>query len=85
MPHAEPKRTPEIPPPLDIDGVRTVEVLTGVWFLAFLALLPFYGRLQDDGHAWWLWTSLAGAGLGLIGIELCRRLRDRRLAREQQR
>lgn len=30
--------------------------------------LPFYGWFDDHGHTWWVWTCLAGAGLGLIGI-----------------
>lgn len=63
---------PEIAP-LDVDGVRTVEVGTLLWLVAFLALLPFYSRLRDDGHLWWLWTCLAGFGLGALGIEYCRR------------
>jgi hypothetical protein len=63
---------PDIPP-LDVAGVRTVQVGTALWALAFLGLLPFYSRLQDDGHQWWLWTCLAGVGLGLFGIEYCRR------------
>jgi hypothetical protein len=64
--------------PLDVDGVRTVEVGCALWLLGFLALLPFYGRLQADGHLWWLWTCLAGFGLGLFGLEYCRRRRRQR-------
>ena len=64
--------------PLDVDGVRTVEVGTALWFVAFLALLPFYGRLDDSGRVWWLWTCMAGVGLGLIGLEYCRRKRRAR-------
>lgn len=64
--------------PLDVDGVRTVEVGVGLWLLGFVALLPFYGRLQDAGHLWWLWTCLAGFGLGLFGLEYCRRRRRAR-------
>jgi hypothetical protein len=67
--------------PLDVDGVRTVEVGTGLWLLGFLALLPFYGRLQEDGNLWWLWTCLAGFGLGLFGLEYCRRRRKARIER----
>jgi len=67
--------------PLDVDGVRTVQVGTAVFFVAFLALLPFYGRLQDDGRTWWLWMCLAGVGLGLLGQEYCRRRRAYRAAR----
>ncbi|MDQ3350203.1 MAG: DUF2530 domain-containing protein [Acidobacteriota bacterium] len=68
--------------PLDVDGVRTVEVGTAIFFLAALALLPFYGRLQDDGSTWWLWTCLAGMGLGLLGLEYCRRRRKYRTERQ---
>jgi len=66
--------------PLDVDGVRTVEVGTALWLVAFVALLPFYGRLQDADRGWWLWTCLAGFGLGLFGLEYCRRRRKARAA-----
>lgn len=64
--------------PLDVDGVRTIQVGTAVFFVAFLALLPFYGSLEEDGRTWWLWMCLAGMGLGLFGIEYCRRRRAHR-------
>jgi hypothetical protein len=69
--------------PLDVDGVRTVEVGVGLWLVAFIALLPFYGRLADDGRGWWLWTCMAGLGLGLFGLEYCRRRRKARAALRQ--
>ena len=65
--------------PLDVDGVRTVEVGSGLWLVAFVALLPFYGQLQDSGRVWWLWTCLTGSGLGLLGLEYCRRRRRARV------
>lgn len=61
--------------PLDVDGVRTVAVGTVLWAVAFVLLLPFYGRLVDSGRDWWLWTCVAGFGLGLIGVDYCRRRR----------
>lgn len=64
--------------PLDVDGVRTVAVGCVLWAVAFVGLLPFYGRLQDSGRGWWLWTCLAGLALGLFGLEYCRRRRARR-------
>jgi hypothetical protein len=67
--------------PLDVDGVRTSEVGAAIWLIAFLALLPFYGALEDTGRTWWLWTCLAGFGIGLFGVEYCRR---RRKARAEQ-
>ncbi len=63
-------------PPLDIDGVATVAIGTAAWALTFVALLPFYGALRDHGRAWVLWTCLAGFGLGLLGLEYCRRRRN---------
>jgi hypothetical protein len=63
--------------PLDLTGVRTVTVGTILWLLAFFALLPFYSALQRHDHGWWLWTCIAGFGLGLLGLEYCRRRRDR--------
>jgi hypothetical protein len=68
---------PEVEP-LDVDGTRTVAVGTVLWLVAFVLLLPFYGRLADDGRTWWLWTCLAGFGLGVIGWDYCRRRRNRR-------
>jgi hypothetical protein len=67
--------------PLDVNGIWTVEVGTALWLLGFLALLPFYDRLSDDGHTWWLWTCLAGFGLGLFGLEYCRRRKKARASR----
>lgn len=62
--------------PLDVDGVRTVQIGTALWGLAFLLLLPFTSRLREDGHLWWLWTCIAGFGLGLVGWDHCRRRRN---------
>lgn len=66
--------------PLDVDGVRTVMVGSAIWLLTFIGLLPFYGRLQESGHTWWLWTCLAGLALGLFGLEYTKRRRNARAA-----
>ncbi|QYJ02665.1 DUF2530 domain-containing protein [Nocardioides panacisoli] len=68
--------------PLDVDGVRTVQVGTLLFFVAFVGLLPFYGRLEERDQTWVLWMCLAGVGLGLLGAEYCRRRRNHRAARE---
>ncbi|CAM5735112.1 hypothetical protein STENM223S_08616 [Streptomyces tendae] len=44
-----------------------------MWFVLFLVQLPFYGWFDDRGRTWWVWTCLAGGGLGLIGIWYVRR------------
>src|SRR4051794_19439225 len=66
--------------PLDVDGVRTLAVGTAMWAVAFVLLVPFSGRLRDDGHLWWMWTCVAGFGLGLLGWDYCRRRRNARQA-----
>jgi hypothetical protein len=71
-PPRPPRRTLE---PLETDDVRAVSVGTAAWLVAFLALLPFAGRLAETGHIRWLWTCLAGFGLGVLGVEYCRRRR----------
>ena len=52
--------------PLDVDGVRTLAVGVGLWVLAFVALLPFYGRLEDTGRV-------------LVAVDLPGRVRPRAL------
>ncbi|MGH3498520.1 MAG: DUF2530 domain-containing protein [Nocardioidaceae bacterium] len=67
--------------PLDVDGVRTVAIGTALWLVAALGLLPFVGTLNDNGRLSWLWTCIAGFGLGLLGLEYCR-LRRKALLRQ---
>ena len=67
--------------PLDVTGMRTIAVGTLFFLVAGLALLPFLDDLRADDRVWWLWTCLAGAGLGLIGLDYCRRRRRARAAR----
>lgn len=62
--------------PMDVDGVRTMTVGTIVWGVIAVALVPFLGTLEEQGRTWWIWTAVAGLGLGLIGIEYCRRRRN---------
>lgn len=64
--------------PLDVDGVRTLAVGTALWGIAFILLIPFSGRLKEDGNLWWLWTCVAGFGLGLVGWDYCKRRRAAR-------
>ena len=70
----------EAPEPLEGPVVPTIVGGTVIWFVLFLVQLPFYGWFDDHGHTWWVWTRLAGGGLGLIGIWYVRR-RDAALKR----
>lgn len=58
----------EAPAPLEGPVVGTITGGTLIWFVLFLAQLPFYGWFDARDIAWWVWTCLAGGGLGLIGI-----------------
>ncbi|MFE9937195.1 DUF2530 domain-containing protein [Streptomyces hirsutus] len=72
----------EAPEPLEGPVVATIVGGTILWFALFLVQLPFYGWFDDRGHTWWLWTCLAGGGLGFIGIWYVRR-RDTAIKRIQ--
>lgn len=62
--------------PMDVDGVRAMTVGTIIWGVIAIALLPFLGNLESTGRVWWMWTAVAGFGLGLIGVEYCRRRKN---------
>ena len=64
-----------VPAPVQVDSRRIVLIGTAIWFLAFVALLPFYGWLGRHDHRIWLWTCLAGWLLGLVGLLLVRKHR----------
>jgi hypothetical protein len=63
--------------PLPYAGVLSVTVGTGLWLVALIVMLPLAGRLNDDGHLWWLATAAVGFGLGLLGIGMTTRRRAR--------
>ena len=56
-----------------MDEVRVVTVGTVLWAIAAIVSFALRGRLEAACHGWWPWTCLAGVGLGLLGIEYCRR------------
>ncbi|HET6876962.1 MAG TPA: DUF2530 domain-containing protein [Jatrophihabitans sp.] len=63
------------PPPVQMNAQRIVTIGTILWFVAFVALLPFYDWLGRHDHRIWLWTCLAGWVLGIIGSLLMMRHR----------
>ncbi|HEY0471481.1 MAG TPA: DUF2530 domain-containing protein [Kribbella sp.] len=58
---------------LDLSGIPTVIVGIVAWALAFVVVLIFRDDLKRNGHDWWLWVTVAGFGLGWIGLAYCRR------------
>ncbi|HEX5997061.1 MAG TPA: DUF2530 domain-containing protein [Jiangellales bacterium] len=73
--HGPAEDPPELRP-VDVDGVRTVAIITVLWALAFVVLAFFRADLDEAGRGWWIWACLAGVGLGLLGLEYCRKRRD---------
>lgn len=63
------------PPAVQINARRIVAAGTLLWFVAFVALLPFYGWLGRHDHRVWLWTCLAGTILGASGWSIMTRHR----------
>jgi hypothetical protein len=62
--------------PVDVDGVRTVLIGTALWAVALLVCILQRDALAESGNEWWLWTCVAGVGLGLLGYSYARRRRD---------
>ncbi|WP_130799685.1 DUF2530 domain-containing protein [Streptomyces otsuchiensis] len=58
----------EAPAPLEGNITAVVGAGTALWAVAFLVQLPFYGQYADDGRTQWIWTCLAGVGLGFFGL-----------------
>jgi hypothetical protein len=59
--------------PLDLSGIPSVIAGIIAWAVAFVVVLIFRDELRKDGLEWWLWVTVAGFGLGLIGLVYCRR------------
>jgi hypothetical protein len=55
------------PDALQVNPRPVIATGIGLFFVAFLALLPFWSWLGSHHHRDWLWTALAGWLLGLAG------------------
>lgn len=67
---------------LDPDGLVAFGLGTLVFAVAVVVLGGQDAALASAGNGWWLWTAVAGLGIGLIGTAYClsRRVRRRRPA-----
>jgi hypothetical protein len=82
LPGAASPAAPEVddlspPEPLPNDGVASVAVGTALWAVAALVMLFFLDDLRGDGRLWWLATAICGFVLGLAGLWIVVRRRNR--------
>lgn len=57
-----------------------IAVGTLLWFVAWGFLMAFHDTLDDHGNEWWIWTAVAGLGLGAWGWLLVRKRTEARTA-----
>jgi hypothetical protein len=76
----KPARRPD-PPPLEIDESKVIAIGSAAWVISLIVMLIFYGKLEDNDREWWIWTAVAGLGLGLWGWVLVRRRVEARQSR----
>jgi hypothetical protein len=58
------------PTPLHVDARLVIAVGTALWAVGAIVLAIGWTWVDDHNHELWLWTSLAGTGLGLLGLLL---------------
>jgi hypothetical protein len=61
------ERRPD-PEPLRTDDRKAVLVGAAVWAVMLAATLAVRADLVAQGRGWWVWTCVAGAGLGVAGL-----------------
>jgi hypothetical protein len=61
----QPRR--EAPPPLEGNDQLMTVIITAAWALALIVLLSLGSVLPSSKH-WWIWTCVAGVGLGLFAV-----------------
>jgi len=71
-----PPRRPD-PPPMRTNDVLAVAVGTVLWVAFLVVLVPFQSALRRNGLLWWYPMAVCGAALGLLGLYVTRRRRDR--------
>ena len=65
---------PAPPPPLEADDRVVTLVGTAGWAVALVILLIVRGSLPA-GQRWWIWTCVAGLGMGLFALWYVPRLK----------
>lgn len=61
------ERRPD-PEPVKTDDRKAMLVGIALWLVALAVLLVMLPQLLASGMTRWLWTCVAGIGLGMLGI-----------------
>jgi Protein of unknown function (DUF2530) len=72
------------PPPLEGNDQLVTGIITAGWAIALIVLLIVRDSLRSDVR-WWIWTCVAGLGLGLFGLWYLPRLKRSRARAAQSR
>jgi peptidoglycan/LPS O-acetylase OafA/YrhL len=62
---------------MQTNDVLAVGVGTVLWIGFLVALVPLQGTLRRNGLLWWYPMAVCGFALGLLGLYVTRRRRDR--------
>jgi hypothetical protein len=65
------------PPPLEGNDQVVTAVITAAWAISLVIVLVLRNQLPP-GQRWWVWTCVAGLGLGLFGLWYVPRLKRAR-------
>ena len=65
--------------PLEINGITAVTLGTIAWSLVLFALLINFKWIESQGKTNWIWISLSGIVLGVIGFRYVKK-RSRKLS-----
>ncbi|HEX5188593.1 MAG TPA: DUF2530 domain-containing protein [Streptosporangiaceae bacterium] len=57
----------EVPPPLEGNDRQIAAIGSAAWAAALIVVFALRDQLPRGSH-WWIWTCVAGLGLGLFGV-----------------
>jgi hypothetical protein len=72
------------PPPLEANDRLVTAVVTAAWAVALIVVLVLRDSLPA-AERWWLWTCVAGLGMGIFGLWYVPRMKRARARAAERR